>query len=215
MGLVAAAGTRAKLFGLLASFDDHAASKNLRFSKSSLVRAVYLSFDGFEPADLPLGRAVAPGQHDRCAHGVVVGRQALGEASQRRDRAALRPLLPGVKAFGRTVADEAGKRLGERDRLFQFGGVPAPDRPAAFRRFRRSRPGGERAPPANRAGRQRGRAPARTVCRPSSPSRRARWPSVLRSALSRRNTRRAVASPHRRRRRPPLRQHGYRRVASP
>jgi len=58
VGLVAAAGTRAKLFGLLASFDDHAASKNLRFSTSSLARAVHLSFDGFEPADLPLGGTV-------------------------------------------------------------------------------------------------------------------------------------------------------------
>src|SRR3954454_8065753 len=77
------------------------------------------------PVDLPLDLSVAPGQLYRCTHRVIVGGQMLGEALQLPDHAVPGSLEPEIEALGSMVTNQAGKGLGERDRLIQFRSAAA------------------------------------------------------------------------------------------
>src|SRR3954453_18617510 len=84
---------------------------------------IHLALDGFQPVDLPFDLSVAPSQLYRCTHRVIVGRQMLGEALQLPDHAVSGSLEPEIEALGSMVTNQAGKGLGEFDRLVQLRGA--------------------------------------------------------------------------------------------
>ncbi len=95
-----------------------------------LCSPVALSFDQLEAGNLSLDLAAAPGQHQGCAHGLLVLTQAGGEAAQlavpgigqsRGERICRAGADQGTKALGEVTS--CGQRWRRRDQPLDIGAV--------------------------------------------------------------------------------------------
>ena len=83
--------------------------------------AKHLPFQHFEAVDMPLDRAIGPGQRHAGFDGRIVVPEPGGKASQGLLRTGRRALEPGIELRRLALAHQGRKILGEVDRLSDLG----------------------------------------------------------------------------------------------